>query len=84
MSSICRTSTTRQGDACLGAVIDGWICDIDADVSSDRCRTVEATAALERAMLGLLRRRLSEGHELTVRVDRGSQFRAHRFRETAR
>jgi len=24
------------------------------------------------------------GHELTLRVDRGSQFRAHRFQETAR
>ncbi|MFC1988468.1 integrase core domain-containing protein [Chloroflexota bacterium] len=28
--------------------------------------------------------RVPEGHQLTLRVDRGSQFRAHRFQETAR
>lgn len=28
--------------------------------------------------------KVPEGHNLTLRVDRGSQFRAYRFRETAR
>jgi len=75
---------TGQGNAFLCAVIDGWDRDIVGDVFSDRCRAVEAAAALERAVLGRFGGKVPEGHELTVRVDRGSQFRAHRFREAAR
>ena len=33
---------TGEGNAYLGAVIDGWDRDIVGDVFSDRCRTVEA------------------------------------------
>lgn len=75
---------TGQGNAYLCAVIDAWDRDIVGDVFSDRCRAVEAAAALEKAVLGRFQGKVPEGHQLTLRVDRGSQFRAHRFRETAR
>jgi transposase InsO family protein len=75
---------TGQGNAYLCAIIDGWDRDIVGDVFSDRCRAVEAAEALERAVMRRFGGKVPEGHHLTLRVDRGSQFRAHRFRETAR
>jgi len=75
---------TGQGNAYLCAVIDGWDRDIVGDVFSDRCRAVEAAEALEKAVMRCFGGKVPEGHHLTLRVDRGSQFRAHRFRETAR
>jgi len=75
---------TGQGNAYLCAVIDGWDRDIVGDVFSDRCRAVEAAEALEKAVVKRFGGKVPEGHQLTLRVDRGSQFRAHRFRETAR
>jgi transposase InsO family protein len=75
---------TGEGNAYLCAVIDGWDRDIVGDVFSDRCRAVEASAALEKAIMKRFGGKVPEGHSLTLRVDRGSQFRAHRFRETAR
>ena len=75
---------TGEGNAYLCAVIDGWDRDIVGDVFSDRCRAVEASAALEKAIMRRFGGKVPEGHSLTLRVDRGSQFRAHRFRETAR
>ena len=73
-----------EGNAYLCAVIDGWDRDIVGDVFSDRCRAVEAADALEKAVMRRFGGKVPEGHHLTLRVDRGSQFRAHRFRETAR
>jgi putative transposase len=75
---------TGQGNAYLCAVIDAWNRDIVGDVFSDRCRAVEACEALEKAVLGRFSGKVSDSHQLTLRVDRGSQFRARRFRETAR
>jgi putative transposase len=75
---------TGQGNAYLCAVIDAWDRDIVGDFFSDRCRAVEAAQALEMAILNRFGGKVPEGHHLTLRVDRGSQFRAHRFRETAR
>jgi len=75
---------TGQGNAYLCAIIDAWDRDIVGDIFSDRCRAVEAAAALEKAVLGRFGGKVPESHQLTLRVDRGSQFRAHRFRETAR
>ena len=75
---------TGQGNAYLCAVIDAWDRDIVGDVFSDRCRAIEAAAALEKAVLGRFEGKVPESQQLTLRVDRGSQFRAHRFRETAR
>jgi putative transposase len=75
---------TGQGNAYLCAVIDAWDRDIVGDIFSDRCRAVEAAQALEMAVLNRFGGKVPEGHNLTLRVDRGTQFRAHRFRETAR
>jgi putative transposase len=75
---------TGAGNSYLCAVIDGWNRDIVGDVFSDRCRAVEAAEALEKAVLGRFGGRVPEGHNLMLRVDRGSQFRAKLFRETAR
>ena len=75
---------TGEGNAYLGAVIDGWDRDIVGAVFSDRCRAVEASEALEKAVMNRFGGRVPEWHTLTLRVDRGSQFRAHKFQETAR
>jgi putative transposase len=75
---------TGEGNAYLCAVIDGWDRDIVGDIFSDRCRAVEASEALEEAVMRRFGGRVPEDHQLTLRVDRGSQFRAHWFRETAR
>lgn len=75
---------TGQGNAYLCAVIDAWDRDIVGDFFSDRCRAVEATQALEMAVLNRFGGKVPEWHHLTLRVDRGSQFRAYRFKETAR
>lgn len=75
---------TGSGNAYLCAIIDAWDRDIVGDVFSERCRAVEASEALEMAVLSRFGGRVSEGHQLILRVDRGSQFRSRRFRETAR
>ena len=75
---------TGQGNAYLCGVIDAWDRDIVGDVFSERCRAVEAAQALEMAALNRFGGKVPAGHHLTLRVDRGSQFRAYRFRETAR
>ena len=75
---------TGDGNAYLCAIIDAWDRDIVGDVFSDRCRAIEASQALEMAVLYRFGGKVPEGHQLTLRVDRGSQFRAHRFHETAR
>lgn len=75
---------TGEGNAFLCAVIDVWDRDIVGDIFSDRCRAIEASQALEMAVLNRFGGKVPEGHHLTLRVDRGSQFRSSRFRETAR
>ena len=75
---------TGQGNAYLCAIIDAWDRDIVGDVFSERCRAVEASTTLEKAVLERFGGKVPEGHDLLLRVDRGSQFRAHRFRDTAR
>jgi transposase InsO family protein len=64
-------------------VIDAWERDVIGDVFSDRCRAVEVAKAMEIAVLARFGGKVSEGQQLTLRVDRGTWFRAHRFRETA-
>ncbi len=75
---------TGESNAYLCAVIDAWDRDIAGDVFSDRCRAVEASEALEKAVMSRFGGKVPQDHQLTLRVDRGPQFRAHRFRETAR
>ena len=50
----------------------------------DRCWAVEAVQALEEAVATRFNGRVPEGHTLTLRVDRGSQFIARRFQEAAK
>ena len=73
-----------DGNAYLCAVIDAWDRDIVGDVVSDRCRAIEAAETLEKAVMNRFGGRVPANHQLTLRVDRGSQFRAYRFQETAR
>lgn len=56
-----------------------------AGALSDRCRASEASAVLEAAVLEAFPAtgRVPDGHELIVRVDRGGQFVATAFRQTA-
>jgi putative transposase len=75
---------TGKGNAYLCAIIDTWDRDIVGDVFSNRCRAIEAAQALEEAVLIRFDGRVPEGHQLILRIDRGSQFRAYHFRETAR
>lgn len=75
---------TGESNAYLCAVIDAWDRDIVGDVFSDRCRAIEASQALEMAVLNRFGAKVPDGHRLILRVDRGSQFRSYRFRETAR
>ncbi len=75
---------TGSANAYLCVVIDACDRDIVGDVFSDRCRTREAAEALERAVLSRFGGRVPYSHELTLRVDRGTQFIARSFREVAR
>jgi len=75
---------TGRSNAYLCAVVDACDRDIAGDVFSDRCRALEAAETLEKAVLSRFGGRVPYGHELTLRVDRGSQFTARSFRETAR
>jgi putative transposase len=75
---------TGEGNAYLCAVIDAWDRDIVGDIFSERCRAIETSDALEKAVISRFGGKVPEGHHLILRVDRGSQFRARKFRETAR
>jgi transposase InsO family protein len=75
---------TGSANAYLCVVIDAWDRDIIGDVFSNRCRAREAAEALERAVLSRFGGRVPYSHELTLRVDRGTQFTAHSFREAAK
>jgi putative transposase len=75
---------TGSSNAYLFVVIDACDRDIIGDVFSDRCRAIEAAEALERAVLSRFGGRVPYSHELTLRVDRGTQFTARSFREAAR
>jgi len=56
-----------------------------AGLMHTRCRAIEASAVLEAAVAAAFPRdgRVPEGHQLILRVDRGSQFVAFSFRQTA-
>ena len=68
----------------LFAVIDGFDKEIPGDHFGDRCRSDEASAVLERAVLERFGGRVPDGHTLILRIDHGTQFRARKFRETAK
>jgi putative transposase len=68
----------------LFALIDGYDKEIPGEYFGDRCRADEAAAVLEQAVLKRFGGRVPEGHRLVLRIDRGTQFRARKFRETAK
>jgi transposase InsO family protein len=75
---------TGSANAYLCVVIDACDRDIVGGIFSDRCRAREAAETLERAVLSRFGGRVPYSHELTLRVDRGTQFTAGSFREAAR
>ena len=73
-----------SGFGYLFAVLDAYDKGIPGASFGDRCRAVEAVQALEEAVAARFGGRVPEGHTLTLRVDRGSQFIARRFQEAAK
>jgi len=67
----------------LFALIDGYDKEIPGEHFGDRCRSDEASDVLECAVLKRFGDRVPEGHRLVLRIDRGPQFTARKFRETA-
>ena len=67
----------------LFAVVDGYDRGLPGARLGDRCRAVEAVAALEDAVAARFGGRVPEGHRLILRIDRGSQFVARHFRAAA-
>ena len=69
----------------LFAVVDACDNGIPGTQCGDRCRAVEAVEALEEAVAARCDGgRVPEGHRLILRVDRGRQFVARRFRAAAK
>ena len=73
-----------SGFGYLFAVIDAYDKGIPGAHFGNRCRAQEAVEALEEAIATRFGGRVPEGHTLTLRVDRGSQFIARRFQEAAK
>ena len=73
-----------SGFGYLFAVIDAYDKGVPGACFGDRCRAVEAVQALEEAVASRFGDRVPDGHTLTLRVDRGSQFIACRFQEAAK
>lgn len=74
---------TAEGFAYVFAITDPFDHDIVGDVLSDRCRAAEAAESLETAVLARFGGRVPDGQALILRVDRGTQYVARKFRETA-
>jgi len=73
-----------SGFGYLFAVLDAYDKGIPGAHFGDRCRAVEAVQALEEAVAARFGGRVPDGHTLTLRVDRGSQFIARHFQEAAK
>ena len=72
-----------DGRRYLCGIIDAYDRGIPGSCFSDRCRADEAIATLEAALIRRFGGRVPENHSLILRVDRGSQFVARRFRQAA-
>jgi putative transposase len=68
----------------LFAVLDAYDKGVPGACFGDRCRAVEAVQALEEAVATRFGGRVPDGHTLTLRVGRGSQFIARRLQEAAK
>ncbi len=67
----------------LFALLDCFDKTIPGASLDDRCRAQEASEVLEEGVLSRFQGRVPDDHRLVVRVDRGPQFTARLFRETA-
>ena len=74
---------TAEGFAYLFGIIDPFDHDLPGDVLSDRCRAAEAIQSLEAAVLARFGGRVPDGQSLILRVDRGTQYVARKFRDAA-
>lgn len=74
---------TGEGFAYVFGIVDPFDHDIVGDLLSDRCRAAEAVQSLEAAVLARLGGRVPEGETLVLRVDRGTQYVARKFRDAA-
>lgn len=72
---------TEQGY--LFSIIDACDRGIPGDCFSDRCRSQEAEQALQKAVNVRFGDRVPMEHRLVLRIDRGPQFIARRFRNAA-
>lgn len=72
-----------DGRRYLCGIIDGYDRGIPGSCFRDRCRADEAIQTLEEALIRRFGGRVPENHTLILRVDRGSQFVARRFRQAA-
>lgn len=72
-----------DGRRYLCGIIDAYDRGISGSGFSARCRADEAIQTLEEALIHRFGGRVPENHTLIVRVDRGSQFVARRFRQAA-
>lgn len=68
----------------LIVLIDGYDKKIPGDYFGNRCRSDEASEVLERAVVQRFSGCVPDDHTLILRIDHGSQFRARKFRETAK
>jgi putative transposase len=75
---------TGEGFAYVFGIIDPFDHDIVGDVLSDRCRAMEAVESLEAAVLARFGGRVPDGESLILRVDRGTQYVARKFRDSAK
>lgn len=67
----------------LFALIDGCDKEIAGDTFGDRCRADETSMVLEQAVFARFGSRVPVGHRVVLRIDRGSAFKARKFRATA-
>jgi len=72
-----------DGRRYLCGIIDAYDRGIPGSCFRDRCRADEAIETLEAALIRRFGGRVPENHTLIVRIDRGSQFVACRFRQAA-
>ncbi|HEX7320212.1 MAG TPA: IS3 family transposase [bacterium] len=68
----------------LFAVIDGCDKELPGEHFGDRCRSDEAADVMEQAVRKRFNGPVPPDHRLVLRIDRGTQFTARKFRERAR
>ena len=68
----------------LIAILDAYDKCLPGDYFGDRCRAQEAVQALEQGVLKRFGGEVPPDHRLTLRIDRGPQFKARKFQAAAK